>query len=623
LVSLRKTGIGSGFDLFYSGDEKSGGLLQREQIDAKYTWDLTHIYATEALWEQDFTWVDSNYNRIKEFEGKLGDSADTLFAMFKLDQEITVKLEHLYLYSMLAKDQDMRQPRYQGLDNRIKSLYTNYATAASYITPELIALDKNTIRWFITTHSELKHYGHFFEELWRTKEHTLPKEQEELLASSSKISDLPYDAFSIFTNADLKFPECEDESGQKVQMTHGRYQSALYSPDRSYRERAYKAYYAPYKDYANTLSTLFNGGLNSKIFYSGARKYASALESSLDKNNVPISVYENLISSVSDNLAPMHRWTDLKRKVLGLEGIHPYDVYVGLFDKNEERKYTYEEGIAIVKAALSPLGEDYGKMLDKAFDNRWVDVYETPGKRSGAYSSGTTYGMHPYVLLNWSSLLNDVFTLAHEMGHNMHSFLTGKHQPFVYADYSIFLAEVASTFNESLLLEYLLGNAGTKEEKISLMERYLNNVSATFYRQTMFAEFELLTYRKVEKGEALTPDDLREMYSAVYKKYMGPALVLDKEEEYTWARVPHFYYNFYVYQYATGFAASEALAQQVLSDGAPAIERYFSFLKAGKSDYPINILKQAGVDMATSEPIIRTAKKMNAILDALESLIEK
>lgn len=623
MVSLRKTDIGSGFDLFYSSDEKSGGLLQRKDIEEAYTWDITHIYASEALWDADFSWVDTHQASIKEFEGRLGESADILLAMFKLDQEITVKLEHLYLYSMLAKDQDLREPHYQGLDNRIKTLYSDYATTASYIMPELVALDKNIIRQYISTLSELKHYGHFFEELWRTKEHTLPKEQEELLASSSRISDLPYDAFSIFTNADLKFPEYQDEDGKTSQMTHGRYQSALYSPDRTYRERAYKAYYAPYKDYANTLSVLFNGGLKSKIFYSGARKYSSSLESSLDKNNIPVSVYENLISSVSDNLAPMHRWMDLKRKMLRLESIHPYDVYVGIFDKKEEKKYTYEEGIRIVKEALKPLGNDYAKMLDIAFSNRWVDVYETPGKRSGAYSSGTTFGMHPYVLLNWNSLLNDIFTLAHEMGHNMHSYLTGKHQQFVYADYSIFLAEVASTFNESLLLEYLLKNAASKEEKISLMERYLNNVSATFYRQTMFAEFELLVYQKVERGEALTPDELREMYSSTYKKYMGPALILDEEEEYTWARVPHFYYNFYVYQYATGFAASEALAQQVLTEGEPAVERFFSFLKAGKSDYPINILNKAGVDMASAEPVIRTAQKMNAILDALESLIDK
>jgi oligoendopeptidase F len=620
---LRRFDIKPGFDLFLSSDDNGGGLLQRKDIEDKFKWDLTHIYATEKLWEEDFDWVNANYSRIHEFEGKLGDSAETLYAMLQLDQEISVKLEHLYLYAMLAKDQDLRQPHYQGFDNRIKTLFADYATAASFITPELIDIDTSLIRQFILTHSELKHYGHFFDELWRTKEHTLAKEQEELLASSSKMSDLPYDTFSIFTNADLKFPEFEDENGAISRMTHGKYQSALYSMDRKYRERAYKAYYAPYKDYANTLAVLFNGGLKSKIFYSGARKYHSALESSLDKDNIPVSVYENLIASVSENLTPMHRWMELKRKMLGVDAIHPYDVYVGLFDKNEEKKYTYNEGVEIVKAALAPLGEDYGKMLDFAFANRWIDVFETPGKRSGAYSSGTTFGMHPYVLLNWNSLLNDVFTLAHEMGHNMHSHLTGKHQPYVYANYSIFLAEVASTFNESLLLEYLIKIASTKEEKVSLMERYLNNVSATFYRQTMFAEFELLVYQKVERGEALTPDELREMYSSTYKKYMGPALVLDEEEEFTWARVPHFYYNFYVYQYATGFAASEALAQQVLTEGEPAVERYFSFLKAGKSDYPINILKQAGVDMGSSEPIVRTAQKMNAILDALESLIDK
>ena len=607
---------------FLQSDEESGnGLLQREDIDSKYTWNLTDIYPTEEKWEEDFTWVDKNYSRVKEFSGKLGNSADVLIDLFKLDEEITKKLEHLFLYAMLAKDRDLRVPKYQGLDNRIKSLYTKVSSVSSFIRPELLTLDEKTINTYLEN-KELAHYRHFFDELLRTKKHTLSIELEEQLAASGEVTGLAYDAFSIFTNADLKFPNVSDEKGNDVAMTHGRYQSALYSIDRDYRERAYRTYYTPFKEYVNTLATLFNGNLKAKIFHAKARKYQSAREASLDNNNIPLRVYDNLVLSVSDNLAPMHRWMELKKKILKVDELHPYDVYVTLFGDTEERKYSYDESLDIVKKSLAPLGEGYKEILETAFNNRWIDVYETPGKRSGAYSSGTTFGMHPYVLLNWNSLLNDVFTLTHEMGHNVHSYLTGKHQPFVYADYSIFLAEVASTFNESLLLDYLLKNSQSKQEKMSLMERYLNNVSATFYRQTMFAEFEMKAYERIETGSALTPDDLRKMYSSTYKKYMGPALTVDNEEEYTWARVPHFYYNFYVFQYATGFAASEALAHQVKTEGQSAVDRYFSFLKAGKSDYPITILKNAGVDMASPEPAIKTARRMTDILNELEKLID-
>jgi oligoendopeptidase F len=522
---------------------------------------------------------------------------------------------------MLAKDTDMRVTKYLGMDNRIKSLYTKVFSAAAFVRPELLTLSAEKLEKFLSDKPELELYRHFFDDLFRTKLHTLNKEQEELLASAGEIAGFPYDTFSVFTNADIEFPVIKDEAGEDIKLSHGRYQAALYSQDRDYRQNAFIAYYKPYRHFANTIANLFNANLKSKIFFAKARKYENSLEASLDANNIPVRVYETLIEMVSRNLQPMHRWMALKKKLLNVETFHPYDVYVSLFEEKNERTYSYDEAVSMVKDSLQVMGPDYRSILDNAFSNRWIDVYETEGKRSGAYSSGTTFGVHPYVLLNWNGLLNDVFTLAHEMGHNVHSYLTGKHQPFVYADYSIFLAEIASTFNEALLFEYLLERVETREEKLALLERYLNNISATFYRQTMFAEFELASYRAIEQGEALTSDSLKELYKTTYAKFMGPELTIDEEEHYTWARVPHFYYNFYVYQYATGFAASEALVAKVKKEGAPAVEKYLDFLKSGRSDYPLAILKKSGVDMLTPEPTSAVARRMNAVLDQIEKLI--
>jgi oligoendopeptidase F len=365
--------------------------------------------------------------------------------------------------------------------------------------------------------------------------------------------------------------------------------------------------------------SLFNGNLKANIFNARARNYNTALEASLNKNNISISVYDNLIKTVNENLQPMHRWAEFKKKHLKINELHPYDAYVTLFSADEERKYSFSDAKKIVYESLKPLGEDYLSSILTAFENRWIDVYETPSKRSGAYSSGTTFGVHPYVLLNWTDLLNDVFTLAHEMGHNMHSYYTGQTQPYIYANYSIFLAEVASTFNEALLLEYLITNSKTRQEKLFLIEKYLNNITSTFYRQVMFAEFEKTVYDKTENGQALTSEALCKLYTDIYKKYWGYQMIIDKEESYSWARIPHFYYNFYVYQYATGFAASEVLSNKIKVEGEPAIKKYLNFLKSGNSDYSINILNAAGVNMNSSEPVIAVAKKMNQLLDELES----
>lgn len=596
-------------------------IPERDSIDPKYKWDLSDIYKSDEDWEKAFSSVSVQIDEYKNFEGKLAEGPENLLACFKFDEQINIKLDRLHLYAMLSKDSDMRVGKYQSMDDRIKSLYAKVGAASAFVRPELLQIPDKKLLEMIESNSELEIYKHSIEDLLRSKKHTLSNQEEKILAMSSEITQTPYNAFSIFTNADLKLPEIEDDQGDITELSHGRYYSAMYSKNRDYRERAFKAYLGSFKNYINTFTVLFNGNLKTNIFNARARNFNSALEAALHRNNIPVSVYHNLIESVNKNLQPMYRWASLKKKLLGLDRLHPFDVYVTVFNSRNEKKYNYEEGVDIVRDSLKIMGDDYLSSLNKAFNNNWIDVYETKSKRSGAYSSGTTFGVHPYVLLNWTDLLNDVFTLTHEMGHNMHSYYTGKFQPYPYANYSIFLAEVASTFNESLLLDHLLEIAQSREEKLFLLERYLNNLTATFYRQAMFAEFELTVHQKTENGESLTADILNEMYSNIYQKYWGPDMFVSDEEQFTWARIPHFYYNFYVYQYATGFAASEVLANKVKSEGELAVTKYLDFLKAGSSDYPINILTKAGVDMNSPEPVLAVSNRMNQVLDEMEKLL--
>ena len=599
----------------------SQNIPERSEIDEKYKWKLTDIFNSDEEWEDVFSSVTKKISGYKNFVGKLSDGADKLLECFKFDEEINVKLEQLHLYAMLSKDSDIRVGKYRSMDDRIKTLSAQIAAASSFIRPELLAMSENNLLGMLETNEELKVYVHSIIDLLRSKKHTLSNAEEKILAMTSELTQTPYDTFSVFTNADLKLPYVEDENGKMIELSHGRYYSAMYSKNREYRERVFKAYLGSYKNYINTFAVLFNGNLKTNIFNARARNFNSSLEAALHRNNVPVSVYHNLIDSASKNLQPMYRWTGLKKKLLGLDQLQPYDVYVTIFNSNNEKKYTYEEGVELVLSSLKVMGDDYLNTLRTAFDNRWIDVYENKAKKSGAYSSGTTFGVHPYVLLNWTGLLNDVFTLSHEMGHNMHSYYTGKYQPYTYANYSIFLAEVASTFNESLLVDHLLETVESKQEKLFLLERYLNNLTATFYRQIMFAEYEMKVYEITEKGESLTAEQLSDLYKKMYQKYWGPEMSVTDEEQYTWARIPHFYYNFYVYQYATGFAASEVLAKKVKNEGAKAVQKYLNFLKAGSSDYSINILKSAGVDMNSPEPVQAVSDRMNQVLNEMENLL--
>ncbi|MCF6268256.1 MAG: oligoendopeptidase F [Melioribacteraceae bacterium] len=604
----------------FETEEKTSGLVKREEINKKYKWNLKDVYSSDAEWENKFSEVEKKSNGIVTFKDTLGDSSENLLRCMKYDEEIGVVLDRLHLYAMLAKDLDLGNEKYQGMYDRLMILASKISASSSFIKPEILEIPEDTLSGFINKNENLHIYKQLIDDLLRTKAHTLNAEEEKILANVSPALQVASSAFGLLTNADLKFPKILDESGIEIEITHGRYSSAMYSLDREYRKRFYKNYYIPFVEHKNTLAALFSGNIKADYFNALTRKYSSSRAAALDANNIPLSVYDNLVNSISSNLEPLHRWANMKKSYLKLKTFHAYDAYVTLFP-SVKKKYTYEDGIKLVLNSISPLGEEYVKDVKYAFENRWIDVYETKAKRSGAYSSGTTFGVHPYVLLNWSNELNDVFTLTHEMGHNMHSFYTGESQPYPYANYSIFVAEVASTVNEALLLDYLIENAKTKDEKLFLIEKHINNIVTTFYRQTLFAKFEQIVHEKNQNGEALTPDVLSKLYGDLHLQFWGNGMTLDKEETYTWARVPHFYYNFYVYQYATSFAASESLSNKIKLDGKKAVEKYISFLHSGSSDYPIEVLKNAGIDMTTSEPIIAVTKKMNTLLDKLEKLI--
>jgi len=594
-------------------------LPVRDEIEVKYKWNLEDIYKSDETWEEEFRLIELKIPEVKKSEGTLK-TAENILTYLKTEEEIGIILERLHLFSMLSKDSDMSITKYQSMDSRVKTLITNFSSSTSFFKPEILKLKKKTIDTWCNEIEALKRYKHFFDDLFREKSHTLTSNEERILALTAELKNVPQTTFSLFTNADLQFSKIDDGTGNEIEISHGRFYSALYSGNRTFREEAYRAYYKPFMQYANTFSSLLMGNIKGNIFTAKVKKFNSAREASLFRNNISTDVYDNLVETVNHNFEPMHRWTALKKKILKLDKLHPFDSYVTIFPF-EEKNYSYDESIKLVKEALQPLGKDYLLTLEQAFSERWIDVFETRSKRSGAYSSGTTFGVHPYVLLNWNNQLNDVFTLAHEIGHNMHSFYTGSSQPYTYANYSIFLAEVASTFNESLLLEYLLEHSRSKEEKLFLYEKYLNNVTTTFYRQTMFAEYEAEIHKSVEEGASLTATDFRNLYKNLYQKYWGDEMFVDVEEEYTWARIPHFYYNFYVYQYATGFAASELLVQKVKNEGEGAVKKYLGFLNSGSSKYSLDILRDAGVDMTTSEPITATINKMSFILNEIEKLI--
>ncbi|MCD8508551.1 MAG: oligoendopeptidase F [Bacillus sp. (in: Bacteria)] len=596
-------------------------LPKRDEIPKEKTWDLEDIYPTDKDWEKEFSEVKDMLPKLKEYKGKLGESGDTLFGLLQYQDEISKKLGKLYTYAHMRYDQDTGNSFYQGLNDRAAQLLSQVTNAASFVTPELLAIPEETIKTFLEETPELKLYEHALDELNRQRPHVLSEKEESILAQVSEVTDSPSNTFGMLNNADMKFPVIKDEEGNDIEITHGRYLRFLESDDSRVREDAFKGVYETYGKYKNTFASTLSGNVKRDIFNANVRNYESARQAALSKNNIPEVVYDQLVDTINEHLPLLHRYVSLRKKVLGVDELHMYDLYTPLV-KEVEMKIPYEEAQKLVIEGVKPLGEEYVSIVKEGFDKRWVDVEENAGKRSGAYSSGA-YGTMPYILMNWQDNVNNLFTLTHEFGHSVHSYFTRREQPFPYANYSIFVAEVASTCNEALLNDHLLKVTEDKQKRLYLLNHFLEGFRGTVFRQTMFAEFEQLIHEKSANGEPLTPDLLSELYYDLNKKYFGDDIVIDEEIALEWARIPHFYYNFYVYQYATGYSAATALAKQILEEGEPAVNRYLDFLKAGSSDYPIEVLKKAGVDMTSPEPIKQALSVFEETLNELEELLSE
>jgi len=599
--------------------ERKNELKERQDIDIKYIWDLESMYGTDEKWEEDFMRVKNLSKEVEKYIGKVGENSKSLLEILDLKSQISRASENVFVYAKMRLDEDSRNDRYQALTDRANSLMVEAEERMSFITPEILMINEDTLKNYIEKEEGLQLYKQYLDEIVRRRKHILSPKEEGLIAQVGELANAPQNTFSMLNNADIKFPSIKDENGEEVEITHGRFVPLLESKDRRVRMDVFQGLYGTYSKYRNTFATTLNSNVKKNIFYSKVRKYNSAREASLNVNNVPVEVYDNLIKAVHDNLDLMHKYMRLRKKALGVEELHMYDLYTPIV-KDIEIKMNFEEGKDVVLKGLEPLGREYIDALNEGFSSRWIDVYENRGKRSGAYSWGT-YDSKPYVLLNYQDTLDNVFTLAHEMGHSLHSYYSKKHQPYIYGGYSIFVAEVASTANEALLMDYMLKNAKTKGEKLYLLNHYLEQFRGTVFRQTMFAEFEKTIHEEVERGGSLTADYLSKKYKELNQKYYGDDIVIDDEVAMEWARIPHFYYNFYVFQYATGFSAAVTLSQKILNEGENAVEKYLGFLNSGNSDYPINVLKKAGVDMTSPEPVDKALKLFGKLLDEMEKLL--
>ena len=595
-------------------------LPKRSEVKLENTWKVEDMYANLDAWKADLAKVTEMAEQLTAYQGKMGASAKNLYQAFYLDDEISRIGGMAYSYASRCSDVDTTNTENQALVMQVSNMFVKIGEQSAFMVPELLAIPEETLEKYFAEEPKLEVFRRAIQNILRRKEHMLSPEMEQLLASAGDVTGTSDRVFSMFNNADLTFPEITDENGEKVRLTHGRYISFLESSDRRVREEAFKAMYATYKSFRNTLAAVYSGKLKAHNFSAKARKYNSCLEAAVDGTNVPASVYHNLIEAVHNNLDKMHRYVALRKKILGVDELHMYDLYVPLV-KEADVKIPFEQAKQTVYDALAPLGEDYRAVIKEGFDNRWIDVYENEGKRSGAYSAGV-FGVHPYVLLNHNDTLDSMFTLAHEMGHAMHSYLSNKTQPHVDSHYVIFVAEVASTCNEVLLMEHLLAQTTDKVQRAYLINHFLESFRGTVYRQTMFAEFELRTHEMCERGESLTPDALSALYYDLNKKYFGDDMAVDEDIAMEWARIPHFYYNFYVYQYATGFSAAVALAHRILKEGAPAVEDYKKFLSGGCSKSPIELLKIAGVDMTTPAPVNAGLEMFGRLIDEMEELVK-
>lgn len=612
-----------GVSLFAAGGK--GQMRQRSDVPAGEAWRLEDLYSSDQAWKQAKSDLAGRLDNILQYKEALTQSASQLLGCLKLNSDISKELARLHSYASMKSDQDIRSATYLAMKQEIEQLVTEYSTRASFIEPQIVTLDKEKIEAFIAAEPGLRVYRLYLFDTLRSKAHTLSQQEEKILARTGQIADGPGSIYTVFSNAEMPYPEIKLSDGTTAVLNKAGYSLHRASPNRADREAVFQAFWSAVSKFRQTFGVDLYSHLQTHVFYTRTRNYESCLQRALDKNNIPTEVYQKLIANVHENMDTFHRYLQLRKRMLGVDTLKYSDIYAPVV-KGLDLKYTFDEAKKLYLDALQPLGPEYRAAAEKAFEQRWIDVYPTPGKRSGAYSNGSAYDVHPYVLLNYNGQYEDVSTLAHEMGHAMHSYYSNKSQPYPLADYPIFVAEVASTFNETLLIHKMLNEIKDDDVRLSLLMNYLDGIRGTVFRQTQFAEFELRIHEKAEKGEPLTGDTFTELYGDILKQYYGHdkgICRIDDLYAVEWAYIPHFYYSFYVYQYSTSFTAATALAEGVLSGEQGAAQRYLDFISAGGSDYPIEILKKAGVDMTTPEPFRKTMAAMNRTMDEIESILAR
>jgi len=590
-------------------------LPERNQLDDRYKWNLQDIFSTDSAWQEEFSSIEQQLPDVKEFQGKLGSSAETLYNCLSLQNLIEERFGRLFLYAGLSNDQDTSVPVYQDFRGKASALMARINQASSYIQPEILSIGKETVDGFLRNYEPLQNYRHLLENLFRSAEHVLPPEHEQLLALSGELAQGAADIFSMFNNADIRFPSIQDEKGNEVEVTKARHQRFMESADRRVREDSYRALYGAYAGWTNTLAATLSTAVKRNLFYARARKYNTALDAALDGDNIPPAVYDNVVNTINSNIQPLHNYMSIRRDALSIDSVRPWDLMVPLVS-DVDFDIPYDNAASILQEAFQPLGEEYVETVSAAFKNGWVDVFENRGKRSGAYS-WSTYGVHPYILMNYNGTLNNLFTLAHEFGHAMHSWYTHRSQPNHYSHYTIFVAEVASTLNEALLMDYLLKRE-SGEKRRYLLNEYIDQIRGTVYNQALFAELERDIHRHAEAGQTLTAEYLNNLTDKLYNTYLGNAFENEDLYKINWSRIPHFYYNFYVYKYATGFSAATALSQKILDGDENARDAYLHFLSRGNSAYSIQLLQDAGVNMLSAEPIEQTTALLANLLEQFQ-----
>ena len=596
-------------------------LPKREELPENLTWDLTKIFSSDQEFDEKYLELSEKLKKSEKYKGTLDQGASQFLDAIEFVLSVYRQTEIIYVYAHLKNDQDTGNTEYQALYARASSLFSKVSEAVSWFEPEILQLSDERIWQYFKEEPKLEVYRHYIQQIVDNRAHVLSADQESLLAGAGEIFEASSDTFAVLNNADLVFPTIEGENGEKVQLSHGVYGQLLESTDRSVREAAFKGLYSVYEQFRNTFASTLSTHIKGHNFKAKVRNYSSAREASLSNNHIPESVYDTLVAVVNKHLPLLHRYMELRKRLLEVEKLHMYDLYTPVLGE-APITFTYEEAKEKALEALKPMGEEYMTIVEKAFSERWIDVVENKGKRSGAYSSGS-YDTNPYILLNWHDTLDQLFTLVHEMGHSVHSYFTRSNQPYVYGDYSIFLAEIASTTNENILTEYLLETEKDPRVRAYVLNHYLDGFKGTVFRQTQFAEFEHFMHTEDEKGVPLTSEYLSDSYGKLNAKYYGPAVEEDPEIKFEWSRIPHFYYNYYVFQYSTGFSAASALAKRILSQKPDALERYLAYLKAGNSDYPVEVMKKAGVDMTQAAYIEDAMSMFEQRLNELEELIDR